>query len=215
MRIQLSRAHFPVTTLGPGRRIGIWFQGCSIECAGCVSQDTWPADSSKSISLECLLAWCRTVAPNGPDGVTISGGEPFDQSAGLSSLLDGLAAWRNDLSANFDFLCYSGYRYSQLVAEHSSILSKLDALVPEPFVAPRSPGRRWRGSTNQPLLPLSELGRSIYPRYIDEGPEAAFQIVTQNGQIWLVGIPGPGEMDEFQEACRRRGLTLKSVSWNT
>ena len=41
MMLYLSRIHFPVTTLGPGRRIGIWFQGCSIRCKGCVSADTW------------------------------------------------------------------------------------------------------------------------------------------------------------------------------
>ncbi|HBO0453660.1 TPA: radical SAM protein, partial [Pseudomonas aeruginosa] len=25
MELSLSRVHFPVTTLGPGRRLGIWF----------------------------------------------------------------------------------------------------------------------------------------------------------------------------------------------
>ena len=41
MNISLSRVHFPVTTLGPGQRLGLWFQGCSIRCAGCISADTW------------------------------------------------------------------------------------------------------------------------------------------------------------------------------
>ncbi|HAU1321526.1 TPA: radical SAM protein, partial [Legionella pneumophila] len=41
MMIYISRVHFPVTTLGPGHRIGIWFQGCSIRCPGCISTDTW------------------------------------------------------------------------------------------------------------------------------------------------------------------------------
>ena len=39
--VSISRLHFPVTTLGPGHRIGIWFQGCSIRCEGCLSMDTW------------------------------------------------------------------------------------------------------------------------------------------------------------------------------
>ncbi len=50
MNILLNKAHFPVTVLGPGRRIGIWLQGCSIGCAGCISQDTWEADATKAMA---------------------------------------------------------------------------------------------------------------------------------------------------------------------
>ncbi|HSV19446.1 MAG TPA: 4Fe-4S cluster-binding domain-containing protein, partial [Casimicrobiaceae bacterium] len=46
--IELNKAHWPVTVLGPGKRIGLWLQGCSIHCPGCVSQDTWSADPSKA-----------------------------------------------------------------------------------------------------------------------------------------------------------------------
>jgi anaerobic ribonucleoside-triphosphate reductase activating protein len=42
MKIAVSKAHYPVTVLGPGKRIGIWL-GCRIQCKGCVSQDTGPA----------------------------------------------------------------------------------------------------------------------------------------------------------------------------
>src|SRR3546814_9784731 len=45
MRIAVSRLHFPVTALGPGRRIGLWLQGCSIRCPGCISVDTWAHDA--------------------------------------------------------------------------------------------------------------------------------------------------------------------------
>ena len=46
--VAISRLHFPVTTLGPGRRLGIWFQGCSIQCRGCISIDTW--DKTRGIT---------------------------------------------------------------------------------------------------------------------------------------------------------------------
>ena len=57
MKLQLNKAHFPVTALGPGRRIGIWVQGCSIQCPGCVSLDTWKPDRSKAIEVDALIAW--------------------------------------------------------------------------------------------------------------------------------------------------------------
>ena len=39
--IRLNKAHYPVTALGPGRRIGLWLQGCALACPGCISQDSW------------------------------------------------------------------------------------------------------------------------------------------------------------------------------
>src|SRR5215218_593389 len=85
--IQLNKAHWPVTVLGPGRRIGLWMQGCSIHCPGCVSQDTWPADPATAITVDALVDWCRTTTGSALDGVTISGGEPFDQPDALLRLL--------------------------------------------------------------------------------------------------------------------------------
>ena len=41
MALVVNRVHFPVTALGPGRRLGVWVQGCSIGCAGCLAHDTW------------------------------------------------------------------------------------------------------------------------------------------------------------------------------
>jgi anaerobic ribonucleoside-triphosphate reductase activating protein len=53
-RIGLNRVHFPVTALGPGRRIGIWLQGCLIRCPGCMSLDTW-APAGTRIAVAGLL----------------------------------------------------------------------------------------------------------------------------------------------------------------
>jgi anaerobic ribonucleoside-triphosphate reductase activating protein len=59
MKIAINKAHFPVTVLGPGRRIGIWTQGCRIHCKGCVSQDTWAADPGRETTVARLITWCR------------------------------------------------------------------------------------------------------------------------------------------------------------
>jgi anaerobic ribonucleoside-triphosphate reductase activating protein len=75
--IALSRLHFPVTTLGPGRRIGIWLQGCSIRCPGCISADTWAAAQGQTTTeavVDAIILWLPDA-----EGITVSGGEPFDQ----------------------------------------------------------------------------------------------------------------------------------------
>src|SRR3982750_2714627 len=105
MQIELNKAHFPVTVLGPGRRIGLWLQGCSIGCPNCISRDTWEAEPGKAIEIAALLAWCREVTQNVLDGVTISGGEPFDQPDALLALLRSLGNWRTESGVDFDLLC--------------------------------------------------------------------------------------------------------------
>lgn len=98
--ITLNKAHYPVTALGPGRRIGLWLQGCALSCPGYVSRDTWAFAEDRSLPLPALLSWCQDVASLGLDGVTISGGEPFAQPEALLALLEAIipepfkAQWR-------------------------------------------------------------------------------------------------------------------------
>jgi len=214
--IELNKAHWPVTVLGPGRRIGLWLQGCSIHCPGCVSQDTWPRDAKKAIAVRDLLAWCRRTGAEGIDGVTISGGEPFDQPAGLLALLRGLAAWRRSAGLDFDVLCYSGYPQKTLERRHADVLALLDAIVPEPYVDHLPLTHVWRGSANQPLVPLSERGRTRYAAHVGQTAEGAgkrMQASVEGGRVWMIGIPARGDMDAVESLCASRGLALTQVSW--
>jgi len=213
--IELNKAHWPVIVLGPGRRIGLWLQGCSIHCPGCVSQDTWPRDAGKRIAIADLLAWCRKVSAGVPDGITISGGEPFDQPAALQALLAGLAAWRREKRLDFDILCYSGYPLRKLEKAHPKILALLDALIPEPYVDTLPQGNVWRGSTNQPLVPLSARGRDRYAAHVDAPGDGnkRMQAAVEGRRVWMIGIPGRGDMAAVEALCASRGLALTEVSW--
>jgi anaerobic ribonucleoside-triphosphate reductase activating protein len=213
--IQLNKAHWPVTVLGPGRRIGLWVQGCSIGCKGCVSQDTWPADPAKAIPVGDLVAWCRRVTQDAFDGVTISGGEPFDQPLALGGLLQGLRAWRRQAALDFDILCYSGYPLKTLERKHAKTLALLDAIVPEPYADALPLGSIWRGSSNQPLVLLSDRGRARYAKYVSmaTGTDKRMQVAVEGGRVWMIGIPERGDMARVEALCASRGLKLENVSW--
>ena len=63
---------------GPGLRFTIFTQGCSHHCKGCHNPHTWSYDGGKIADLDELY---ETVAENPIlSGVTLSGGEPFDQA---------------------------------------------------------------------------------------------------------------------------------------
>ena len=214
--LQLNKAHWPVTVLGPGRRIGFWVQGCSIRCKGCVSQDTWPADATKAIAVRDLLAWCKRASEGALDGVTISGGEPFDQPEGLKALLEGLRRWRHDATLDFDILCYSGYPLKTLEREQPDLLDALDAIVPEPYADALPLGNVWRGSSNQPLVPLSARGRARYAEFVEASADAGakrMQVAVEGGRVWMIGVPARGDMARLEAVCESRGVRLAEVSW--
>jgi len=214
--LELNKAHWPVTVLGPGRRIGLWVQGCSIHCPGCVSQDTWPTDPAKAIPVTDLVAWCKRTAGNEVDGVTISGGEPFDQPIALATLLRALDAWRARARLDFDILCYSGHPLRTLERDHPRTLALLDAVIPEPYVDRLPLAHVWRGSSNQTLVPLSARGRARYAAFVDAPADAAgrkMQVSVEGGRVWMIGIPARGDMARVEALCAARGLTLEKVSW--
>lgn len=213
--ILLNRVHYPVTTLGPGSRIGLWMQGCHIGCPGCASRDTWAADPAKAMSVADVLSWCRRAAPAGPDGVTISGGEPFEQPEALLALLTGLHVWRQKLARPFDILCYSGMPLHKLKRDYQRLLSLLDVLIPEPFVESLQPGGRWRGSKNQPLVLLTRLARKRY--LVGYSPKKDqnkhLQVEIENDRLVFIGIPQPGDLARLERRAVVRGVALKEVSW--
>jgi anaerobic ribonucleoside-triphosphate reductase activating protein len=216
MKISINKAHFPVTVLGPGKRLGIWLQGCSIGCKGCVSQDTWKPDPARNMTVAQLLSWCHKTAGNHFDGVTISGGEPFDQPAALNTLLDGFIHWRKNNQLDFDILCYSGYPLSTLQIKHTKLLTKLDALIPEPYIDAKPLSHIWRGSSNQSLHPISERGHSKYAPYINTLADTSnknIQTMLDGNQVWLVGIPARGDMSNLASTCMEKGVALTQVSW--
>ena len=150
------------------------------------------------------------------DGVTISGGEPFDQPQALAALLEALHHWRQSAALDFDILCYSGYPLATLQKRHARLLGKLDALIPEQFVDAKPLTHVWRGSANQPLLPLSERGRGRYAPFIEalaEEEGKRIQTMVEGGKVWFAGIPARGDMAALEAICRERGVEFGQVSW--
>lgn len=215
MKIAVNKAHYPVTVLGPGKRIGIWLQGCSIRCPHCVSKDTWDRDPGREMTVAALLAWCRRVAPGAPDGITLSGGEPFDQPKALAALLTGLHRWRSESGGDFDILCYSGYPLKTLRQKHAAILARLDAVIPEPYVDGLPLAQVWRGSANQPLVPLTPRGEARYRDHLETPAEEGkrMQVAVDGQRLWFIGIPQRGDMAALEDLCRQRGLNMDAVSW--
>jgi anaerobic ribonucleoside-triphosphate reductase activating protein len=212
MKVRISRLHYPVTALGPGRRIGIWLQGCTIGCRGCMSRDTWSADGAAPVPVDQVLAWCAGHDPATVSGVTITGGEPSEQPAALAALASGLA--RLGQPYGWDLLCYTGVAEAEFARRCPEPYATVDALVTEPYRVGQPTDLIWRGSANQRLVPLTRLGRVRYAPYLAaRSDRPAVQVAADGDRFYLVGVPRRGDLARLERLLAARGIRLEGVSW--
>lgn len=202
---RLSGLLWPVLTLGPGRRVGVWFQGCTIGCAGCLARDTWPQAGGVVLSAGELAA--RIVGCD-PDGVTFSGGEPFEQPEALLRTVELI----KNHNPTIDVLVYSGLAAADLTVLHERLLRHLDGVVAGPYVASRAGDDHWRGSTNQELLVTSPLGRIRLERWVATTSAQPLQVKSGPEGLEVVGIPTRAALGRFEHRLRTQGVAL-SPEW--
>lgn len=104
-RISVATVHYPVTVLGPGKRIGLWLQGCNLRCRGCLAPE-WQSTKGgllypSHLLLEKLLRFCESDTA----GITVSGGEPLLQWHYVQPVLKGLLQHHPGLNV----ILYTGY----------------------------------------------------------------------------------------------------------
>lgn len=204
--IALSRLHFPVTTLGPGRRIGIWFQGCSIRCPGCISMDTW-APGRGITSIEEVVNAVRQWIP-AADGITISGGEPFDQTGALLELLRRLRSL-----TEADVLVFTGHPWSKIREAADASSGLIDALVSGPFDVNQPQTLALRGSDNQELHLLTALGEArfaSFQRPVAEAERILDVMFDDCGDVWFAGIPSRDDFRRLREMLEKAGARLST-----
>jgi anaerobic ribonucleoside-triphosphate reductase activating protein len=202
MRLTLSRIHYPVRSLGPGARIGIWFQGCSIRCRGCISSDTWASGRGITTVEEVfdgIFQWL-----NQADGITISGGEPFDQPQALRELLTKIRSVHSG-----DVLIYSGYSFETLLRQLGNFKGLIDALITEPFEIDAPQSLALRGSDNQRLIMLTPIGKERFQSYERVAGQSDFNLDVMfddaSGEVWFAGIPRRGDFRRLTDLLAARG----------
>jgi anaerobic ribonucleoside-triphosphate reductase activating protein len=95
---------------GPGVRAVLWFQGCTLKCPGCWNPTTHAFDVVTECSAGEIAEWI--VQCSNIDGVTFSGGEPFQQAEAVLELCQRVKAGRPELSLGV----FSGYTIRELSA---------------------------------------------------------------------------------------------------
>lgn len=186
---------------GPGLRAVVWVQGCTIGCPGCFNPETH-AHAARRLRDPSELAR-EVVAEPGLDGVTLSGGEPFEQALASARFAEEVQA------TGLTLMVFTGYPMDLLAgSEHADVrrlLRAIDLIVAGPYVRSRSIAAvGWRASSNQVLHALTERGRLALARHVSEEPcvEASSD---GRGVVWS-GFPDAGDIRwlESTAASERR-----------
>lgn len=139
---------------GPGFRMTFFVQGCPHHCKGCHNPGTHAFDGGRVEPVRPLVEKIFERAQKHEiDGITLSGGEPFEQVDACVRLANaahtsGLSVW-----------CYTGYLYEELLDKDNCIflLDQLDVLIDGRFeIDKKSLALPFRGSWNQRIIDVQQ-----------------------------------------------------------
>jgi anaerobic ribonucleoside-triphosphate reductase activating protein len=132
---------------------------------------------------------------NDADGVTITGGEPFDQPSALIDLLHLL----NQINGG-DVLVYTGYSRTNIQNILEQVDGLIDALVSEPYDAKATDKLPLRGSDNQVLHLFTEKGIQRFEQFNRDSLASPTldAMFDEDGVVWLCGIPKRNDLSRLR-----------------
>ena len=154
--IWLYRLYHNSVVDGPGRRSVIQVSGCSIQCKHCFIPETHERENGKFVSISSIVDEI-VMEREWHDGVTILGGEPFDQPESVAELVSRLK------NHGLHVTVYSGFTIEQLSERRlpsiDYILTHIDLLIDGPYmVGLRGGAGEYRGSRNQKIIGNVTIG---------------------------------------------------------
>lgn len=172
---------------GPGRRFAVWVQGCTLGCPGCCNPEMFAPRGGELVEPAALAA--RVLATPGVEGLSVLGGEPFQQAEAVAELCRAVRAGGRSV------MVYSGYTLEELRAlpgpGPAALLAETDLLCDGRYVREQPERRRrWLGSANQRLHFLTDRHRPDDPRFTQPN---TIELRLEGGQLTVNGWPAPAD----------------------
>ena len=139
---------------GPGVRTTIFVTGCTLGCKNCFNKDYQDFNYGTVWTKEETNQILNYLSADIVEGLTILGGEPFDNAKDLFKVVSDIRE-KTDKS----IWIFSGYTFEKLIKDADSLklLKICDVLVDGPFVEKLKNLRlKFRGSENQRIIDLKK-----------------------------------------------------------
>ena len=130
---------------GHGKRVVIWFSGCSLRCDGCINSYLWDKSVGTKYSVDQLLK--LIIDFKDFNGVTYIGGEPLEQGEDLVLLSKKIVA------LNKDIVLFTGYELEELNDMQKQLFNLSSVVITGRYNREeRDTGLFLRGSRNQKII---------------------------------------------------------------
>ncbi|QQK07344.1 anaerobic ribonucleoside-triphosphate reductase activating protein [Miniphocaeibacter halophilus] len=139
---------------GPGVRTTIFVTGCTLGCKNCFNKEYQDFNYGNIWTREQTNEIVKYLKSDIIEGMTILGGEPFDNSEDLVKIVSDI---KKETKKNI--WIFSGYVFEKLIKDKKNIelLKLCDVLVDGPFVEELKNLRlKFRGSENQRIIDLKK-----------------------------------------------------------
>ena len=182
---------------GPGTRSVVWVQGCRRHCPGCFNPHTHPHVPVRLLDPARLGR--RLAGTEDTIGITISGGEPFEQAEACALLAETVR------EAGKTVMVFTGFAFEELQESAEPAVQRflraIDLIVAGPYVQElKCESKMWRASTNQTVHFLS--GDSIVESELPDTP--VVEVKADGGTLFYTGFPDAVDLTWFDQL--RSGL---------
>jgi len=177
---------------GPGIRSVVWVQGCSRNCPGCINPQTHEHKAIKLLDpVELGKQLCQIQNTN---GVTISGGEPFEQAKACSMFV------KTVKENGKTVMVFTGFPFEQLITSQNidvqNFLSHIDLIVAGPYIQELTcESKLWQASSNQTVHFLTTNMNCFLPWQDIE----AFEMNISGDQLLFTGFPDDQDMEWMKD----------------
>ena len=137
---------------GPGVRTTIFLTGCTLNCKNCFNKEYQNFHFGKVFDEKAFEEVMDCLSDANISGLSVLGGEPFDNLAGLREFITKVRA-----KTEKDIWVYSGYTFEELLEKDGAmdVLKNIDVLVDGRFVEDLKDLKlKFRGSSNQRIIDM-------------------------------------------------------------
>jgi len=177
---------------GPGIRSVVWVQGCRRNCPGCINPQTHPHKAVKLLDpVKLGNQLCQMEQTN---GITLSGGEPFEQAKACGILAETVK------NQGKTVMVFTGFPFEQLITSQNTdvrhFLDYIDLIVAGPYIQELAcENRLWQASSNQTVHFLTP---DISP-FLPWQDKEVFEVNTSGDQLIFTGFPEKQDIEWMKE----------------